>query len=299
MKITINIPEFAPLVLNKDLQELKDIIKLNSALMLYKNGKFFIEQAAHFANLSIYDFMKECSKNQIPVIHYEKGGTGKRIKINGLTMILIADSSALIALAVVDKLETLQKLFSNIFVPRAVYDEITKDNKTEAKKLTKFCKDKVLDIETKINFNISLGKGESEAVIPNFALEGASDVLVLGSKGVEGKRRRSRRVRRGFTSMPMLPMTDTDDVSANANFGIILYQEQNADFLLCDDKKAKKFAQSFGINVIGSLGVLIKAKKAGLIDAIAPLIETLKESRIYIDENTCNLVLKMAGEISN
>ncbi len=156
-------------------------------------------------------------------------------------MILIADSSALIALAIIDKLEILQKLFGKVYVPRAVYDEISKENKTEAKKLTKFCKNKVLDIETKINFNISLGKGESEAVI--------------------------------------------------------LYQEQNADFLLCDDKKAKKFAQSFGINVIGSLGVLIKAKKAGLIDAIAPLIDILKESRIYIDENTCNLVLKMAGEI--
>ncbi len=34
-----------------------------------------------------------------------------------------------------------------------------------------------------------------ERLNPNFALEGALDVLVLGSRGVEGKRRRSRRVR--------------------------------------------------------------------------------------------------------
>jgi len=135
-------------------------------------------------------------------------------------MILIADSSALIALAIIDKLEILQKLFGKVYVPRAVYDEITKDNKTEAKKLTKFCKDKVLDIETKINFNILLGKGESEAVI--------------------------------------------------------LYQEQNANFLLCDDKKAKK---------------------AGYIEAVEPLIKKLKEFQIYIDENTCNTVLKIAGEL--
>ncbi len=81
MKITINIPEFAPLVLNKDLQELKDLIKLNSALMLYKNGKFSIEQAARFANLSIYDFMKECNKNQIPVIHYEKEELENELKL--------------------------------------------------------------------------------------------------------------------------------------------------------------------------------------------------------------------------
>ena len=30
---------------------------------------------------------------------------------------------------------------------------------------------------------------------PNFVLEGVSDVLVLGSRGVEEKRRRTRRVR--------------------------------------------------------------------------------------------------------
>ena len=55
---------------------------------------------------------------------------------------------------------------------------------------------------------------------PNFVLEGASDALVLGSRGAGGKRRRTRRVRRGFTSVPMLPMTNADDVSANANFGL-------------------------------------------------------------------------------
>ncbi len=72
MQVTINIPDFAPLILNKDIQELKQTIKLNTALMLYKNTKFSIEQASKFANVSIYDFMAECSKNQIPVISYDK-----------------------------------------------------------------------------------------------------------------------------------------------------------------------------------------------------------------------------------
>ncbi len=72
MQVTINIPDFAPLTLNKDIQELKQTIKLNTALMLYKNAKFSIEQASKFANVSIYDFMVECSKNKIPVISYDK-----------------------------------------------------------------------------------------------------------------------------------------------------------------------------------------------------------------------------------
>jgi len=72
MQLTLNIPDFAPLSLNEDLKELAHTIKLNSALMLFRNHKFSIEQASHFANLSIYEFMEECKKNQIPVISYDE-----------------------------------------------------------------------------------------------------------------------------------------------------------------------------------------------------------------------------------
>ena len=156
-------------------------------------------------------------------------------------MILIADSSALIALAVVDKLDILESLFGEVYVPRAVYDEVSQQSKGESEKLALYCKDKVLDISSEVNLNITLGSGESEA--------------------------------------------------------IILYKEKSADFLLCDDKKAKKFAMSFGVNVIGSLGVLLKAKEKHLISEIHPLIDKLRASQIYIDDKTFVLVLKVAGEV--
>jgi len=72
MQVTLNIPDFVPLTLNKDLQELKQTIKINTALMLFKNEKFSIEQASTFANLSLYDFMDECKKNQIPITSYDE-----------------------------------------------------------------------------------------------------------------------------------------------------------------------------------------------------------------------------------
>lgn len=81
VQITLNIPDFTPLVLNKDIQELKQTIRLNTALMLFKNHKFSIEQAAHFANLSLYDFIKECKKNEIPVITYEKNELEDELKL--------------------------------------------------------------------------------------------------------------------------------------------------------------------------------------------------------------------------
>lgn len=81
MQLILNIPDFAPLTLNKDIAELKQTIKLNSALMLFKNAKFSIEQASRFANLSIYEFMDECKKNRIPVISYDEGELENELKM--------------------------------------------------------------------------------------------------------------------------------------------------------------------------------------------------------------------------
>ena len=81
MQLTLNIPEFAMLTLNKDIQELKQTIKVSTALMLFKNDKFSIEQASHFANLSLYDFMDECKKNQIPIISYDENELENEMKL--------------------------------------------------------------------------------------------------------------------------------------------------------------------------------------------------------------------------
>lgn len=81
MQLTINIPDFAPLTLNNNIDELKQTVKLNTALMLFKNGKFSIEQASKFANLSIYQFMVECDKNSIPVISYDEGELEDELKM--------------------------------------------------------------------------------------------------------------------------------------------------------------------------------------------------------------------------
>lgn len=58
-------------------------------------------------------------------------------------MILIADSSALIALAHCDCLEILETLFGEIKVPEAVYKEVIYESKPESEKLKKFLFQKI------------------------------------------------------------------------------------------------------------------------------------------------------------
>jgi predicted HTH domain antitoxin len=40
--------------------------------MLYKQGKVSLSKAAKLAKKDIYDFMRECKKNEIPVLHTSK-----------------------------------------------------------------------------------------------------------------------------------------------------------------------------------------------------------------------------------
>ncbi len=76
---------------------------------------------------------------------------------------IIGDSSALIALATIDRLDLLEKLFNEIYVPKAVFEEVTTSQKAQAKKLETFLKDKVISIKGD-TFNIGLGEGELEAM---------------------------------------------------------------------------------------------------------------------------------------
>jgi len=72
MQLTMNIPDFTQLTLNVNSDEIIQTIKLNSALMLFKNAKFSITQASEFANISLYDFIQKCKNNQISIIDYSK-----------------------------------------------------------------------------------------------------------------------------------------------------------------------------------------------------------------------------------
>lgn len=77
---------------------------------------------------------------------------------------------------------------------------------------------------------------------------------------------------------------------------VILYKELQADFLLIDDKKARKIAENFGVNCIGTLGVLILAKKRNLIKELKPLFKELIKNNRYYSLILLNKILISQGE---
>ena len=75
-----------------------------------------------------------------------------------------------------------------------------------------------------------------------------------------------------------------------------LYKKIHADFLLVDDKKARQIALYNNIKVVGSLGVLLLAKRKGIIEKIRPFLDILHASSIHLSSELYQHVLKLAGE---
>jgi Predicted nucleic acid-binding protein, contains PIN domain len=75
-----------------------------------------------------------------------------------------------------------------------------------------------------------------------------------------------------------------------------LYKQLSADLLLIDDARAKKVAYLNNLEVMGSLDVLLLAKKKGLIATIKPSLTRLRCSDIYVSEHLLEQILMMAGE---
>lgn len=61
-------------------------------------------------------------------------------------MIVIADSSALIALSICESLPILDALFGKVLVPQAVYDEVCIAGKAESQILSAYLQDKISNI---------------------------------------------------------------------------------------------------------------------------------------------------------
>ncbi len=77
---------------------------------------------------------------------------------------------------------------------------------------------------------------------------------------------------------------------------LALAEEYNARLVIIDELKARRYAQRIGLQVTGTIGVLLLAKERGLIDAIKPLIMELRTRGLYLSSVLIDKALQLAGE---
>lgn len=157
-------------------------------------------------------------------------------------MLVVADSSPLVALAAAGSLELVDQLFATVRVPPAVEAELLVPGKPHSQMLQDFLHGKVLPVNLSqyVIVGPGLGSGELEAMA--------------------------------------------------------LYKALSADQLLVDDERARKIARLNQIQVIGSMGVLLLAKRTGLIPAVKPLIIAMQTAGIHLSARLVLDALRLAGE---
>lgn len=69
--------------------------------------------------------------------------------------------------------------------------------------------------------------------------------------------------------------------------------------LLLDDRAAVVYARALGLKVIGTLGLLVLAKRRGLIEQVATLIGQLQVGGHYLGPSAVQAALHAAGEAAN
>ena len=158
--------------------------------------------------------------------------------------VAVADSGPLICLARINQLELLTSLFSKIFVPPMVWNEVTVRGKDHP--------------------------GAQQIIQATWLTFQAPDPQLV---------------------KPLNILVDAGEAEA-----IALAQTTDDCIILLDDARARKIAQRLNIKQIGTIGLLLRAKRQGLVETIKPHIDALVENGIYIRRELIEAVLTEAGE---
>ncbi len=162
-------------------------------------------------------------------------------------MIVVSDSSVIISLWRIQRLELLQQLFGEVVIPFAVASEISVHGKP------------------------------------------GSDLLSEASWIKQVSLSDSTFVQRLMTGTPGLDVGESE--------AIVLALELKADALLIDDRHGRRVAERMGIPIIGVIGILLQAKRAGLLVEIRPVLDDLvEEVGFRLSQKLYWYTLKLAEE---
>lgn len=158
---------------------------------------------------------------------------------------IVADSGPLIALAIIEQLELLPQLYLQVYLPPAVWEEVT--------------------------------------------VQGAG---LPGAQAVSQAKWLTIQAPEPEMIEPLTILVDRGEAEA-----VALARSIPDSIVLLDDAQARRVAERLGVRRIGTLGILRRAKKAGLIAEVKTYIEQLRANGIYIRTSLVEVILRDVGEI--
>jgi uncharacterized protein len=156
---------------------------------------------------------------------------------------LVSNAGPLISLGRIGKLSLLPAAYSGILVPRAVFEEVTRDRQLpgarELAEASWLHVVEVFDRPAVERLYFWLDRGESEAIV------------LAQARGIP---------------------------------------------LAIDEQRGRRIATSLGVATTGTIGILLAAKRLGLIEQVTPLLEALRAQGIRMSPGLYENARSLAGE---
>jgi hypothetical protein len=159
---------------------------------------------------------------------------------------VVSNTSPLMNLAIIGRLDLLRHFYETIHVPQAVWDELVTQG---------------------------AGKPGSEAIA---AAKWIQTHIVQNQHLVAALR---------------------EQLDAGESEAIALALELNATLILLDETEGRRVASSHGLNKTGALGILLQAKKQGVIHSLKDEMDKLQQqAHFWISPPLFEKLLRAAGE---
>ncbi len=76
---------------------------------------------------------------------------------------------------------------------------------------------------------------------------------------------------------------------------IVLALEEGADLVLLDEREARRVARSLGLKVTGTVGILMRARREGMIEDLRRELDRLLKSGFWIGEDLYERIVSGEG----
>ncbi len=94
----------------------------------------------------------------------------------------------------------------------------------------------------------------------------------------------------------ILPEVLVWDLGRGESQALSVAARLSARRVVLDDQEARRCAIALNLRVIASLGVVVQAKRRGLIAQAGPIVERLRRAGLYADDELVRRALAQAGE---
>ena len=78
----------------------------------------------------------------------------------------------------------------------------------------------------------------------------------------------------------------------------LAFQRRPDSLVILDERAARQLAHTLGLPVVGTVGVLVQAKRQGHLERVAPCLEALVQARFRLHPSVAAKALQLAGEAS-